>query len=169
MDGSSGYQRSADRDAALGALLREVARAANEADLLVDAARTALAAVCRMTGRPVGHLLVPAPDGDDFVSSGVWHVDGPRRFDTLRRLTDPARFAPGVGWIGRVRPPAGRRGSSDLRDDPMFPRHPDGSDGPDLGVASAFAFPVCGARGVVAVLEFFFRYRPSRTTGCSAC
>src|SRR5689334_115155 len=101
--GSSVQERAADRDAALGAMLQEVTRAANAADSLVEAARTALRAVCRMTGWPVGHLVVPHATGTDFVSSGVWHIDGPQSFEALREVTAGTRFPAGVGLAGQAR------------------------------------------------------------------
>jgi PAS domain S-box-containing protein len=153
VNGSGEPPRSTDREAALVTLLHEVTRAANESDDVVDAGRRALAAICRFTGWPVGHLLVPADDGtEDYVSSGFWEIADDARYQALRDVTAGTRFPPGGGLTGRVRATGAPAWIADVGTDPTFIRN---RGGHDLGVVSGFAFGVLGARGVVAVLEFF--------------
>nr|WP_240948018.1 PAS domain S-box protein [Planosporangium mesophilum] len=133
--------------------MQEVTRAANATDSVVDAGRVALAAVCRLTGWPLGHLLVPADDGtDDYVSSGVWHPDPAHGFAELREVSAAVRFPSGGGMVGRVRVTGVPAWIYDIGTDPLFIRN---RFGRPLEAVSAFAFPVLSARGVAAVLEFF--------------
>lgn len=146
-------RRARPSDAALLALLEEVARTANEADSVEAAGRLALHAVCDLTGWPAGHMCVPDPDDPAvFVSSGIWvtHDD----FAALRRHTGSTRFPPGVGLVGVVAQTRAPAWMADVRAEPNFVR---AHRGEDLGVASAIGLPVPGRDGVTAVLEFFSR------------
>jgi len=149
-------ERRADRtDAALLALLETVARSANEAESLDDAGRQTLDAVCRTTGWPVGHMCLPSPEEPTtFVSSGVWVLPEGEDFTDLRTVTEAMRFPPGVGIVGTVAATGAPTWSADVPNDSNFLRT---RSGVDLGIASAFAFPVWGRGGVAAVLEFFSR------------
>jgi len=148
-------RRTEHTDAALLALLEEVARAANEADSVEDAGRLTIGSVCRATGWPVGHLCVPASDDPTiFVSSGVWIAPDGFDYSALRRQTEQTRFGPGIGLVGEVVATGEPAWSHEIGADPNFIR---AQGGVDLGVGSAFAFPVTGRQGVVAVLEFFSR------------
>ncbi|MBG0827876.1 PAS domain S-box protein [Planomonospora sp. ID67723] len=140
-----------EREAALVALLDDITPVVSAADELEPAARAAVAAVCELTGWPLGHLCVPDGSGGGFVSSGVW-VGAEEEFPVLREVTSRARFRPGVGIVGRVAVTGEPVWSLDVTRDPLFVR---AQEGFDLGVGAAFAFPVMVAGKVAAVLEFF--------------
>ncbi|GGT09724.1 hypothetical protein GCM10010156_77910 [Planobispora rosea] len=139
------------REAALVRLLDTITVVANTSDDLHQAARSVLAAVCEVTGWPLGHLCVPADTGGDFVSSGLW-VGPIGDFPALREVSAAVRFAPGAGTIGRAAATGQPVWSRDTATDPLFFRS---RQGRDLGVRAAFAFPIMSADGVAAVLEFF--------------
>jgi PAS domain S-box-containing protein len=133
--------------------LQNVASAADRAVSLEEAAEVSLGEVCTLTGWPVGHLLVPAPDNpDELVSSGIWRLETPDSFADLRRVTAETAFPKGVGLPGEVAATRKPIWITDVRSHPNFPRAR--SIG-DLGITSAFAFPVLSEDEVVSVLEFF--------------
>ncbi|MBG0817755.1 ATP-binding protein [Planomonospora sp. ID82291] len=140
-----------EREAALQALLDNVTAVAGTVHELEPAARATLAAVCELTGWPLGHLCVPADIGDDFVSSGLW-VGAIERFPVLQEATARAHFPPGAGTIGQVITTGQPIWSSDMSRDPFVLR---ARQERDLGVRAVFAFPIVAADGVAAVLEFF--------------
>jgi diguanylate cyclase (GGDEF)-like protein len=145
------------------ALLESIAVAANEADGVNDAMARALAAVCRYTHWPLGHLwLVTGQQGEEhFESTSMWHEEtgsgdaGP--VQALRTHTEGAAFAAGAGLPGAVvrsRAPAWiDTAAADTVEIPRLPLIV------DAGFASLFAFPVMIGTEVVAVLEFFSRER----------
>ncbi|GIH89961.1 ATP-binding protein [Planobispora siamensis] len=139
-----------EQEKALVALLDSVTGVVNTADSLEPAARAMMAAVCELTGWPLGHLCVP-DDSGGFVSSGVW-VGAVERFTTLREVTARTRFTPGRGIVGEAVATGEPVWSHDVVHDPLFVR---AREEPGLGVGAALAFPIVAAHGVVAVLEFF--------------
>jgi PAS domain S-box-containing protein len=140
-----------EREAALLALLDNVTAVAGAVHELEPAARATLAAVCELTGWPLGHLCVPADVGDDFVSSGLW-VGAIERFPVLREVTARVHFPPGTGTIGQIIATGQPVWSADMSRDPRVLR---ARQERDLGVRAVFAFPIVAADGVAAVLEFF--------------
>lgn len=134
--------------------LQNVASAADRAASLEEAAEVSLAEVCALTGWPVGHLLVPAPDNpDQLISSGMWHLEVPDSFAQLREVTAETVFPRGIGLPGEVAATRKPVWITDVRSYPNFPRR--AKSDADLGITSAFAFPVLSEDEVVGVLEFF--------------
>jgi PAS domain S-box-containing protein len=132
-------------------LLERVAVAANEASSVDDAYAITLAAVCAHTGLPVGHIFVAARDGtDQLVSSGIWRLEDPVRFEAFRRATEASRLSPGDGLPGRALETAGAVWGSDIRR-PMLRS----SAGRELGLKAAMAFPVLVGHEIAAIFEFF--------------
>ncbi|WP_068923164.1 sensor histidine kinase [Planobispora rosea] len=144
---------SIQREMALVALLDDITAVAAATDDLEEAARATLSAVCEVTGWPLGHLGVLAPDGEAFVSSGIW-VGPIEDFPMLRQIAAATRFIAGTGVIGQVAATGQSVWSRDLTVDPLA-RHL--LQGRDPGVRAAFAFPVIAVDGVAAVLQFFSR------------
>ena len=139
------------------ALLEQIAVAANEAAGVEDAMARALAAVCRYAGWPLGHLILVREDGRALDSTAVWHDESGGRFAPLQALTETTHFASGIGLPGRVLDTAAPAWANSGADDAaQYPRMPLLEQ---LGLASAFAFPVVAGDDVVAVLEFFSRER----------
>jgi signal transduction histidine kinase len=136
------------RETATVRLLRGVAVAANEATHPDDAFATAIRAICAYTGCQIGHVYGRARDTDRLVPTSIWHLDDPERFAEFRRATEECELPPGEGlpetvlqcghatWVTEF---VGTRG--------VIAR--------ELGIRSAFAFPVLIGREVAAVLEFF--------------
>jgi diguanylate cyclase (GGDEF)-like protein/PAS domain S-box-containing protein len=134
-------------------LMQRIAVASNQASLIDEAMQVCLDEICILTNWPVGHMYILAMDGtDDLVPSGLWHLDRPRKFNTFRQITECTRFAPGVGLPGRVMVTGKPAWITDVTKDPNFPR---AKQAEDIGVKSAFAFPILVGSEVAAVLEFF--------------
>jgi PAS domain S-box-containing protein len=136
-------------------LLQAVSATSNAAATLDEAFLAVLAEVCRHSRWQVGHVYLRAADASgDLVSTGLWHVDGPReRFAALVHESGERRFGPGDGLPGQVvrqrRPVwvAEIGGAARLT--------PHVAAAQRVGLRSAFAFPVIVRAEVVAVLEFF--------------
>jgi len=135
---------------ALVRLLQVVAVAANESATLDEAVRTCLAAVCEHTGWQAGHAFFREPSGE-LVSSEIWHLADPRRFERFRAETRGMRLAPGQGLPGRVAESAAPGWVRDVGLDPEFRRRMAAED----GIRAAFAFPVRVGHETAGVLEFF--------------
>ncbi|MFQ5990620.1 MAG: PAS domain S-box protein, partial [Candidatus Methylomirabilales bacterium] len=134
-------------------LLQKIAVAANEASVVDEAMQVCLDEVCTLTEWPVGHAYVLATDGTgELVTTELWHLDHPERFETFRKVTEVTRFAPGVGLPGRVLASGKPAWIIDVTKDPNFPR---ARLAQDIGVKAGFGFPVLTGTEVVAVLEFF--------------
>ncbi len=109
--------------------------------------------VCNILGWPLGHVYLPAEDGSGLGSAKIWHVDeSTNSYSRFRKLTEETSFAPGFGLPGRIFASAEPSWITDVREDANFPR---GEICKEVGIVSAFGFPVMMASQVVAVLEFF--------------
>ncbi|MEH6433892.1 putative bifunctional diguanylate cyclase/phosphodiesterase [Massilia sp. DD77] len=136
------------------ALLESIAAAANEAASVEDAMRHALAAVCRYTGWPLGHLLLMPAHGAVLDSTAIWHDESGGRFAALRAQTEATAFTSGVGLPGAVLA-TGAPAWIDVDAATGAERLPRMRVLVETGMASLFAFPVMIGAEVVAVLEFF--------------
>ncbi|GII06132.1 sensor histidine kinase [Planobispora takensis] len=144
-----------DRDQAttLLALLDGVTTALSAGDDLPSAARAALRAIRKATGWTLGHIWIPEGGSGHFVSSGAW-TGAIKEFPLLYQATAGTRLAPGADLIGRAASTGKPVWSRDVTRDPSFVR---AGRGMDVGIRTAFAFPVITADGVASVWEFFCR------------
>lgn len=109
--------------------------------------------ICVLTGWPVGHAyLAEEEPNPQLIPALVWHISHPEKFDMMRQVTKSLRFAKGVGLPGQVFASKHPEWVSNIAGDPGFIR---GRLALDLGLHSAFAFPVMKGDDVIAVLEFF--------------
>jgi signal transduction histidine kinase len=132
-------------------LLQLITVAANEASTVEGAMRTALDRVCAHTRWPVGHVHLKDAAGA-LVSTSLWHLDNPERYETFRKVSEAMTFAPGIGLPGRVLEERKPAWIVDVTKDPNFPRS---KAAQDTGLRAGFAFPVLAGEEVVAVMEFF--------------
>ncbi|MCH8836894.1 MAG: PAS domain S-box protein [Candidatus Marinimicrobia bacterium] len=134
-------------------MLQAVTAAANGADSFEEAVRVALEHVCRHTGWPVGHVLLPDEEQDGrLVPSDIWYLSEPKKYKTFLKVTKETTFKEGTGLPGMVLATGEPAWIKDLAKDKNFLRS--GTD-EDIGVRAGFAFPVKVGSEVVAVLEFF--------------
>lgn len=133
-------------------LIAAVTRAANEATNAEEAMQITLDKVCAHTGWPIGHLYKFDVASNEMVPTAQWQFAGSGRFDTFKKITSDFRFAPGAGLPGRVFVSGKPIWIKDISKDSNFPR---ATAALDIGVKSAFGFPVMVGKEVAAVLEFF--------------
>jgi PAS domain S-box-containing protein len=134
-------------------LLRMVTTTANEVSDFAEAVKISLELVWSHTGWPVGHAyLVEGGPGGETVSTDLWQLEDQQRFEDFVRTTEGTRFVPGLGLPGRVLESGQPVWITDISEDHNFSR---ASTAKELGVKSAFAFPVLMGKEVAAVLEFF--------------
>jgi diguanylate cyclase (GGDEF)-like protein len=134
-------------------LLQSVATASNEASTVEEAMQVAVKRVCAHTGWPVGHVyLVEEHSPEAAVSTSVWYLEDPDRFEAFRSETEATCFHAGMGLPGRVLAEGSSAWTSDLTRNPNLPR---ARVAAEVGLNAAFAFPVLVSGRVAAVLEFF--------------
>jgi len=85
-------------------------------------------------------------------STELWHTSDDERFAAFCRETEVLRMLPSVGLPGRVLVTGKPVWTTDITQDPNFPR---AKLAKRLGIKSGFAFPVLVGDEVGAVLEFF--------------
>jgi len=146
-------ERKIERQNELLAILQKVAAAANLSDSVDEAFGRCIDQICAFTGWPVGHVYrLDRNRGQILVSSNIWHMDDPQKFEKLREVSERTTFTAGIGLPGRVMESGAPLWIRELSSDPNFPR---AKLAGDLGVKAGFAFPVIAGKKVVAVLEFF--------------
>ncbi|MFN2489248.1 MAG: ATP-binding protein [Actinomycetota bacterium] len=141
------------RKSGLVRLLRAVAVAANQARTLDEGLRVAVAEVCGFTGWPVGHAFLPSDtDTGELVSTDIWHLHEPERFERFRHETEASRFRPGSGFAATVYLSARSIWVADVSKDGEFARS---KAAEQVGLKGALAFPILMREEVAGVLEFF--------------
>jgi PAS domain S-box-containing protein len=137
------------RQARETAILFEIASLAAETGSFEEALRACLAAICQLTGWPVGHALVLRQTArPELVSTGIWHEEPEGCAAALREATARIRFREGVGLPGRILETGEPSWVSDIGAAPHFARK-------GLGFGAAFGFPVKSEGRIIAALEFF--------------
>jgi PAS domain S-box-containing protein len=134
-------------------LMERIAVACNEASHVDDAVKVCLDEVCGLTGWPVGHAYRRSEeDNGELISTKIWHLDDPGKLQDFKQISEEIRFAPGIGLPGRVAQSGESAWIKDVTKDPNFPR---AQQVEDIGLKSAFGFPIKVGNDVPAVLEFF--------------
>jgi PAS domain S-box-containing protein len=130
-------------------LLFDISAMAAESGSFEEALRACLAAICQLTGWPVGHALVlKQSEPPELVSTGIWHENAPGAAGPLREATARIRFTEGIGVPGRILTTGEPVWVSDTDASAQFARK-------GLGFGAAFGFPVKGEGRIIAALEFF--------------
>lgn len=138
---------------ALIQLLQEISAAANESETVEEALQFALDRVCAYTGWPVGHVYwLNRESLAELVSSSIWHLDPPERYEAFRRMSEAIRFAPGESLPGQVWASGEVTWLADVNSDPDFSR---GTQAAEVGLRAGFGFPLWVGQEIVAVLEFY--------------
>lgn len=135
-------------------LLHHVTTLAAETTSLDEILQLCLDSVCELTGWPAGHAYLPqAGDPPRLAPTAIWHGDLDQ-FSALRAATEASTFAPGEGLPGRIWMSRDPEWVRDVRASGAFPR---ARLVEDIGIQSAFGFPIVSGGGVTAILEFFSR------------
>jgi signal transduction histidine kinase len=134
-------------------LLLEIAITANQSKTFDEAIAKALRQICAHTGWPVGHAYVLSNDDPELLlPTKLWHLRDTKSFQKFVEVTEKTPLKLGVGLPGRVLQNKEPIWILDVEKDQNFPRN---KVAVNLGVHSAFAFPLFMRGNVVAVLEFF--------------
>ena len=134
-------------------LLQTVAVAANEAHTFPCALQAALDAICAYTGWPLGHVYMPDPRcPQELVSSTLWHMNPPERYQAFREITSATRLKVGEGLPGAALATGQPTWISDVGCAPNFIRR---KVAQQQGLRAGFAFAVQIEGECVAILEFF--------------
>jgi PAS domain S-box-containing protein len=133
-------------------LLQAMATAANEASCLEEVLQVAVDEICAHTGWVAGHAYLPAGALDDsVVPMPIWRRDGEKLAGLCEALV-PAHVGPASGLVGRV---LNERSSVWAELEPGHGLSAVERVASGLGLAGAFAFPVCVSGEVTCILEFF--------------
>jgi len=134
-------------------MLRDVASMANQAQNVEQAMEYCLRRVAMYDGWCFGHVLLPAAENpEELVLGYACYVEDPERFRRFREATLGIRLRRGQGLPGRVFASGKPEWTNDLPQDLIERRAVVAGE---LGVGTAFAFPVLVVEKVAAVLEFF--------------
>jgi PAS domain S-box-containing protein len=134
------------------ALLEAIATASNLTTTVEGAMQVALERVCRLMGWPVGHLYMLNRHTATMVPTNLWYLDDTRAYGPFRDVTERTHLRSGQGLPGRVMSSGQPAWITHLSTDPNFPRR---EVALQVGLSSAFAFPIAVGPEVVGVLEFF--------------
>jgi len=144
-------EEALERQAIEARLQFDIARMAAEADSFEAALEQGLAAICRLTGWPVGHALTVV-DGDPprLQSLDLWFEEQPGQADALREATAALDWTGNPGLPGRILVTREPLWVDDTGTSIHFVRR-------NRGFGGAFGFPLLVEDRVIAVLEFFSR------------
>lgn len=142
------------RQAREAEVLHHVTSVAAETQSLDAILQLCLDSVCELTGWPAGHAYLPqAGDPPRLAPTAIWHGDL-AEFAQLRAATVASTFTAGEGLPGRIWRTQEPEWLADTREPGAFPR---ARLVEEVGVRSAFGFPIVSGGEVMAILEFFSR------------
>lgn len=144
-------EEALQRQAIEARLQFDIARMAAEADSFEAALEQGLAAICRLTGWPVGHALTVVDADPPFLRSlDLWFEEQPGEADALRAATTARDWSENPGMPGRILATREPLWVDDTGTSIHFVRR-------NQGFGGAFGFPLLVEDRVIAVLEFFAR------------
>ncbi len=132
-------------------LLQSIAVASNEASSINEAGQIALEKICELIKWPVGHMLIK-DNSENFVSSGVWYLGNEDRFKPFKEISSNTTFTVGERLLSQVLLSRKAEWIIDITEDTDFNRS---ETAKEIGLSSAFAFPIMIRDEVVALLEFY--------------
>tara|TARA_R110002095_G_scaffold142965_1_gene123799 strand:- start:10305 stop:13715 length:3411 start_codon:yes stop_codon:yes gene_type:complete len=134
------------------ALLQQASFSSSTTDALEDALRICVTNLCEITGWPVGHAFVLNKAGNRLVSSRIWHFANNNNFCVLQTVSEQVALSRGEDLPGQVWERGEALWITDLEHDEHIIRR---GENLNLGVRSAFGFPVKLDGEIIAVVEFF--------------
>jgi PAS domain S-box-containing protein len=132
-------------------LMFDLATMATQAESFEDALADGLAAICRLSGWPVGHAFtVVGEDPGRLISTDIWHEAEPGAAEAMREATDAVAWDVGVGLPGMILNSGEPLWLTDTDYELNFFRK-------TAGFRAGFGFPLTCEGRVIAILEFFSR------------
>ncbi|MFT5471287.1 MAG: PAS domain S-box-containing protein [Verrucomicrobiales bacterium] len=144
------------RQAMEASLLHRAVAMASESTSFNQALQMCIDEVCSATHWPVGHVYLPDEAGEVLNSTSIWRTSAVEGCEEFRKVTEETTFTSGVGLPGRVWESGNAHWIVDVLEDSNFPR---AKHCRELGLRSAFAFPIKVQDEIMAVLEFFTEER----------
>jgi signal transduction histidine kinase len=138
------------REKAYVELIMHAAVSANEASSFEDALQESLERIANAMGWIGGHVCTVRDDGY-LVSSGIFHVDEPERFQALLDVTLNKAWPPGQGIAGRALMNRRPEFVGELEENDPQGR---AALANSLGFSSAFAVPIFVNGEIPVVMEF---------------
>jgi PAS domain S-box-containing protein len=145
-------ERALLQETMLVQLHQGVASAANEAPTVELALESSLNWVCSLLGWPVGHVWLYAKEEHRLVSTNIWFLDHPTRYDQFKIATERLSLASGECLPGQVHQSRQAIVTHEVNKDLNQARS---SLAHSVGLVSSFASPIVVGVDVVAVMEFF--------------
>lgn len=134
-------------------LFQAITNATGDAITIEQAVQTCVEEICKFTGWPVGHAILPSHEHSPvLLPSLIWYMTDAKKFEAFRDATKEMRFAPGVGLPGRVLETGQPVWIPDVTKDDGFQRRQAAAQ---AGLKAAFAFPIVVDEEIAAVVEFF--------------
>lgn len=133
-------------------LNRDIALFTNLSRSLEDTISYSLSRICKFADWPVGHLYLLDESGHTLIPSGIWCLEGDKKYDNFKEITKQSQLATGEGLPGRVIAQGKAHFILDLKADGNFPR---ATLSDDLGIVSGFGFPILVEDKAVGVMEFY--------------
>lgn len=146
-------EKEAGKKEAFFQILQSVTSATNEVSTVEDAMQKCIESICKHIGWEIGHAYVPHRNGEvKLVSSRLWYISHPKKFRLFKQVSEKIVFHKNEGLPGRVFVQGKPLWVMNVGNDSNFLR---AETAKQLGIKSAFAFPVLEGKEVVAVMEFF--------------
>ncbi len=133
-------------------LYRSVAVSACEAISPEAAVLNCLTRICRLMDWQVGHVYLPSETMDSLATGGLWYLSNPIRFGAFKAYTETLVITPGTGLVGTAYASGEARWISDASHATGFLR---AVQALEVGLRSAFAFPIRTHDETLGVMEFF--------------
>ena len=146
------------KEISLVKLLQSVTTAANRSSSIEHTAKTCLRLICNHIGWPVCHVyLRPNYTLDQIDTTAIWHFEDPARFAAFQEVTDRFQGDWGGGLSARILASGKPQWIVNLADEtPLSDRT---RTAIELGLHSAFGFPIVVNEKIIGILEFFSLYR----------
>jgi len=134
-------------------LLQEIGFSANEAATLESVLQLAVDRICGFTGWPVGHInLRSSETSSGLVSTDIWHIDQPEKYQAFRLATEHTIAPSGFGLPGQVLENGEPKWIADVTQEPAFISNLKAHQQP---VRAGMFFPILVGKDVAGVLEFY--------------
>lgn len=134
------------------ALLQQASLSSSSKDAMENAFRLCTSNLCELSDWPVSHVFVLNSDESRLVSSKIWHINNDNNFRELRSVSEKLSLDHGEDLPGHVWKSGEAVWITDIEHNDIFDHK---RDYIQLGVRSAFGFPVKLNGKTIAVVEFF--------------
>jgi PAS domain S-box-containing protein len=134
-------------------LLQQVTAAGNEATTIDGSLQQAIKLICEGLDLSLGHAFARMEDAPStIVSSSIWHLTSPEKYEAFRKATDNTIFVEGSGNIGQIIREGVPQWFTNLAEQSDYSR---AEVAKELGIQTGIFIPVFVEYKVVVILEFY--------------